>query len=62
MCVSYDAGSISSRGMVQIVDGLHEQDQIVLGSPGTLGAGMKVTIIGNEGGRGGGRRGQKSAP
>ena len=51
-----------SRGVVQIVDGLHEQDQIVVGSPGTLGVGMKVTIIGNEGARGGGRRGQKSAP
>src|SRR5262249_13745038 len=49
-----------ARGMVQIVDGLREQDQVVVGSPGTLGAGMKVTIIGNEGGRGGGRRGQKS--
>jgi membrane fusion protein (multidrug efflux system) len=51
-----------SRGMVQIVDGLHDQDQIVVGSPGTLGPGMKVTIIGNEGGRSGGRRGQKSTP
>ena len=51
-----------SRGVVQIVEGLHEQDLVVVGSPGTLGAGMKVTIIGNEGARGGGRRGQKSAP
>lgn len=54
--------SDDSRGMVQIVEGLQEQDQVVVGSPGTLGPGMKVTIIGSEGGRGGGRRGQKSAP
>lgn len=51
-----------SRGMVQIVEGLTDQDQVVVGSPGTLGPGMKVTIIGTEGARGGGRRGQKSAP
>ena len=51
-----------SRNMVQIVEGLQEQDQVVVGSPGTLGAGMKTTIIGNEGGRSGGRRGQKSSP
>ena len=45
------------------LDGVREQDLIVVGSPGTLGPGMKATIIGNEGGRGGGgRRGQKSAP
>lgn len=54
--------SDESRGMVQIVEGLQEQDQVVVGSPGTLGPTMKVTIIGNEGGRGGGRRGQKSTP
>ncbi len=54
--------SDESRGMVQIVEGLQEQDQVVVGSPGTLGPAMKVTIIGNEGGRGGGRRGQKSTP
>jgi RND family efflux transporter MFP subunit len=52
-----------SRGMVQIVEGIKDQDQVVVGSPGTLGPGMKVTIIGNEGGGRGGRRGgQKSAP
>ena len=54
--------SDESRNMVQIIEGLQEQDQIVVGSPGTLGVGMKATIIGNEGGRSGGRRGQKSAP
>lgn len=52
-----------ARGMVQVLDGVREQDMVVVGSPGTLGPGMKATIIGNEGGRGGGgRRGQKSAP
>jgi RND family efflux transporter MFP subunit len=49
------------RGMVQILEGLAEQDQIVVGTPGTLGPGMKVSIIGGEnagrGGRGGGREG-----
>lgn len=54
--------SDDSRGMVQITDGLHDGDQVVVGSPGTLGPAMKVTIIGTEGGRSGGRRGQKSAP
>jgi membrane fusion protein (multidrug efflux system) len=51
-----------SRQMVQVLDGVRDQDQVVIGNPGTLGAGMKVTIIGPEAGRGGGRRGQKSAP
>jgi RND family efflux transporter MFP subunit len=51
-----------ARQVVQVLDGLQDQDQVVVGSPGTLGAGMKVTIIGGEAGRGGGRRGQKSAP
>jgi RND family efflux transporter MFP subunit len=54
--------SDEARDMVQIVDGLREQDQVVVGAPGTLGTGMKVTIISSEGARGGGRRGQKSAP
>jgi RND family efflux transporter MFP subunit len=50
-----------TRGVVQVRDGLHERDQIVVGSPGTLGPGMKVQIIGGEGG---GRRGRgrPSAP
>jgi len=50
-----------SRGMVEILDGLKEQDQVVVGSPGTLGPGMKVQVIGGEGGRGG-RRGRSPAP
>lgn len=54
--------SDDARDVVQVVEGLREQDQIVVGAPGTLGNGMKVSIIGNEGARGGGRRGQKSAP
>ncbi len=49
-----------ARGTVQIVEGLREQEQVVLGSPGTLGPGMKVQIIGNEGR--GGRRGRGAAP
>ena len=44
------------RGMVEVTDGLRESDDIVVGTPGTLGAGMKVQVIGNEG-RGGGRGG-----
>jgi RND family efflux transporter MFP subunit len=53
-----------ARQVVQVLDGVRDQDRVVVGSPGTLGAGMKVSIIGGEGGRanGGGRRGQKSAP
>ncbi len=48
------------RGMIQILEGLAEQDQIVIGSPGTLGPGMKVSIIGGENaGRGGGRGGAR---
>jgi RND family efflux transporter MFP subunit len=51
-----------ARGTVQITEGLAERDQVVVGSPGTLGAGMKVSIIGNEGGRGGRRGGRGSTP
>lgn len=47
------------RSVVEVTDGLRERDEIVLGTPGTLGRGMKVQVIGNEG-RGG--RNQKSAP
>jgi multidrug efflux pump subunit AcrA (membrane-fusion protein) len=35
-------------GLVQITKGLREGDMIVVGNVGTLGRGMKVTIIGNE--------------
>lgn len=50
-----------SRGTVQILEGLKEQDRVVVGSPGTLGPGMKVQVVGGENGRGG-RRGRSSAP
>ena len=49
------------RNTVEVVDGLKEQDDIVVGNPGTLGRGMKVQVIGNEG-RGSGGRGKKSVP
>ncbi|MCC7194480.1 MAG: efflux RND transporter periplasmic adaptor subunit [Gemmatimonadaceae bacterium] len=49
-----------ARGTVQIVDGLRELDQVVVGAPGTLGPGMKVQLIGNEGR--GGRRGRGATP
>ena len=51
-----------AREVMQVLAGVREQDQVVVGSPGTLGPGMAVTIIGGEGARGGGRRGQKPAP
>lgn len=35
-------------GLVQVTKGLREGDMIVVGNVGTLGRGMKVTIIGNE--------------
>ncbi len=50
-----------ARGTVQVLAGLKDQDQVVVGSPGTLGPGMKVQIIGTEAGRGG-RRGPPPAP
>jgi RND family efflux transporter MFP subunit len=52
-----------ARAMVEVRDGLTEQDDIVVGTPGTLGRGMKVQIIGNEGrgsGRGAGGRDAES--
>jgi membrane fusion protein (multidrug efflux system) len=47
------------RSVVEVTEGVKERDEIVVGTPGTMGPGMKVQVIGNEG-RGG--RGQKSAP
>lgn len=41
-----------ARGTVQVLSGLKEQEQVVVGAPGTLGPGMKVQVIGNEGRRG----------
>jgi membrane fusion protein (multidrug efflux system) len=37
-----------ARGLVEVRDGLNEQDEIVIGNPGTLGRGMKAQVIGNE--------------
>jgi len=50
-----------ARAMVEVTEGLQERDDIVVGTPGTLGRGMKVQIIGSEG-RGRGGRGPKSTP
>ena len=46
------------RGIVEVRSGLAERDDVVNGTPGTLGRGMKVQVIGNEA-RGG--RGKKDA-
>lgn len=37
-----------ARGVVEITEGLKEKDQIVVGNPGTLGRGMKATVLGTE--------------
>jgi hypothetical protein len=37
-----------STGSVEIVEGLNEGDRIVTGNVGTLGRGMKVTVVGGE--------------
>ncbi len=46
-----------ARGLVEIKDGLKPGDQVVVGTPGTLGRGMKAQIIGNEAAGGRGARG-----
>ncbi|MEJ7812401.1 MAG: efflux RND transporter periplasmic adaptor subunit [Gemmatimonadaceae bacterium] len=56
-----------TRGVAEVLDGLQEGDRIVVGNVGTLGEGMRVEIVGNEGqGRGrqgaGGRQGADSRP
>jgi len=64
MVYRIDAGSLTpvtvttgiaddSRSVVEVTSGLQESDNIVVGNPGTLGSGMKVTVLGVEGGRGG---------
>lgn len=71
MVYRIDAGSLTpvtvatgitddARSVVEIKEGLQENDNIVIGNPGTLGAGMKVTVLGAEGGRG--NRQKKGAP
>ncbi len=47
-----------ARGVVEITDGLKEQDQIVVGNPGTLGRGMKATVLGNDVSKAAGRGGK----
>jgi RND family efflux transporter MFP subunit len=47
------------RGLVQVVEGLSAGDRVVVGNVGSLGRGMQVTVVGEEGGRrreGGGPR------
>lgn len=41
-----------AQGLVQVVDGLSETDQVIVGNVGVLGAGMAVRMAG-QGGRGG---------
>ncbi len=57
--------SDDARGVVEILAGVEERDVVVVGNPGTLGRGMKATVLGTDtkagGGRGGrGGRGGKS--
>ena len=46
-----------ARLLVEVKDGLKPGDQVVVGTPGTLGRGMKAQIIGNEAAGGRGARG-----
>jgi membrane fusion protein (multidrug efflux system) len=48
-----------ARGVVEIIEGLQEKELIVVGNPGTLGRGMKATVLGNDASKAGGR-GDKS--
>ena len=57
-----------ARGVVEITEGLKEKDLIVVGNPGTLGRGMKATVLGNDvskadgrGGKGDGKSGEQTA-
>ena len=52
--VTVGTGAVDdARAVTQVTSGLHEGDIVVVGSVGTLGRGMKVTIIGADtGGRG----------
>jgi membrane fusion protein (multidrug efflux system) len=51
--IADDAG-----GVVEITEGLKENDLIVVGNPGTLGRGMKATVLGNDASKAGGRGGK----
>jgi RND family efflux transporter MFP subunit len=55
-------GVIDERaGKAEVLDGLSENDQVIVGNVGTLGRGMAVTVLGQEGrgGNGGGNRAGK---
>jgi membrane fusion protein (multidrug efflux system) len=41
------------RGIAELLDGLADGDRVVVGNVGTLGNGMAVTVLGDEGRRGG---------
>jgi len=47
------------RAIAQVVEGLKEGDRVVVGNVGTLGAGMKVQVVGEGGG---GRQAAAAAP
>ncbi len=51
--------SDDARGVVEILEGVQEKDVVVVGNPGTLGRGMKATILGDDTKAGGGRGGKK---
>ena len=56
--VSVTVGLVDeARSLVEVKDGLKPGDQVVVGTPGTLGRGMKAQIIGNEAAGGRGARG-----
>lgn len=47
-----------ARSVVEIIEGLKEKELIVVGNPGTLGRGMKATVLDNDGSKAGGRGGR----
>ena len=56
--------SDDARGVVEILESVQEKDVVVVGNPGTLGRGMKATILGTDtkaGGRGGSGDGKKGS-
>jgi multidrug efflux pump subunit AcrA (membrane-fusion protein) len=50
--------SDDARGVVEILEGVQEKDLVVVGNPGTLGRGMKATVLGTDTKVGGGRGGK----
>ena len=47
-----------ARAVVEIIEGLKEKELIVVGNPGTLGRGMKATVLDNDASKAGGRGGK----